>query len=144
MKKLRILARTVALALLGGLASLATAEVVVVVSAANPLTSLPQAQVANIFLGRSGYLSGDQRALVVDQVDGSATREAFYRYLVGWSAAQVKAHWSKMVFTGRGKPPRQLEDDTAVIAFIAAHPDAIGYMQRDRADSSVKILTLTR
>lgn len=138
----------VAVALLG-LVSPARAEVVMVVAAANPLTSLSPTQAANIFLGRSSVLYGDRRALVLDQVEGSGTRAEFYRTLLGWSPAQVKAHWSKMVFTGRGQPPRQLEDDAAVAAFIAANPDAIGYMQRDslppdKTAGPVKILTLTR
>lgn len=124
-------------------ASLVTAaEVVVVVAPGNPVTSLSETQVANIFLGRSQYFPGGNRARPVDQAEGSGVREAFYRGLVGWTPAQLKSHWSRIIFTGRGEPPRTVAGDDKVKDFIAAHPDGIGYISEQAVDDSVKVLEL--
>ena len=41
-------------------------ELVVIVSAKNPTSVLSVAQVADIFLGQSGYFPGGQRAIDID------------------------------------------------------------------------------
>ncbi|QIB66167.1 type 2 periplasmic-binding domain-containing protein [Kineobactrum salinum] len=84
------------------------AEVAVIVSPSIPVDTLPASQVQNIFLGRSSYFPGELRAIPVDQAEGSETQRAFYRDVMGQSPAQIKSHWSKILFTGRGRPPGRL------------------------------------
>lgn len=122
----------------------AGADVVVVVAADNPVNSLSKSHIANIFLGRNNYLDGRIRVVPVDQAEGSKARQEFYQEVVDWNPASLKAHWSKMIFTGRGKPPRQVAGDDAVKALIADHPGAIGYIDASSVDSSVKVLKLAQ
>src|SRR4051812_32767224 len=82
-------------------------DVVAVVSARSPITSLSSNQVADIFLGKSSRFPDGTPAVPIDQVEESPVRDRFYAQYAGKSAAQVKAHWSKIIFTGRGQPPRQ-------------------------------------
>src|SRR5690606_5685245 len=113
MKPLMGIVKVLALAsiLFAVAAAPARAEVVVIVAANNSQTFLSQSQVINIFLGRTkAYLDGTP-ALPVDQAEGTLARNEFYRDLLGWTAPQLRAHWSKIIFTGRGRPPRQLADD---------------------------------
>lgn len=104
-------------------------KMVVVVSPHNPATTLSETQVTNIFLGRSQYFPNGNPVRPVDQAEGSGAREAFYRELVGWTPAQLKSHWSRLVFTGRGEPPRSVNGDDKVKDFIASHPGGIGYIR---------------
>ena len=55
-------------------------------------------------------------------------------------AAQVKAIWSKILFTGRGVPPKQLLDSAAVKKAVAANPKAVGYIEKSAVDASVKVV----
>jgi ABC-type phosphate transport system substrate-binding protein len=116
------------------------ADVVVVVSARNPATTLSRNQVADIFLGRSSHFPDGSAAVPVDQSEGSAARDEFYASFTGKLAAQLKAHWSKIIFTGRGQPPKDFANGAEVRKFVAAHPNAIGYIEKGKADASVKIL----
>ena len=120
----------------------ARAEVAVVVSPKNPLTTLTQTQLANLFLGRSSHFPDGGRAIPVDQLEANALRKTFYTENLGWSQAQLKAHWSKIIFTGRGQPPKQLASDAEVKKFIANNPGGIGYIQRDSASAEVKIVEI--
>jgi ABC-type phosphate transport system substrate-binding protein len=122
----------------------AVAEVVVITTAGSTVDTLSKTHIANIFLGRNHYLDDQLRVIAVDQAEGSAARKEFYEFILDWTPANLKAHWSKMIFTGRGKPPRQLSSDNEVKALVAENPGAIGYIQRTNVDSTVKILKIVR
>lgn len=119
----------------------ARAELVVVVSAKNPLTTLSEDQVASIFLGRSGYFSGsNDAAMPVDLPDDSPARSEFYRQVTGKSASQLKAYWSKLIFTGQAQPPREVADAAALKKLLDTRPAAIGYIDKNEVDASLKIV----
>lgn len=123
-------------------AGAAAADVVAVVSAKNPVatTTLSNNQVVDIFLGKVSRFPDGSQAVPVDQAEGSAAREEFYLKFTGKSAAQLKAHWSKIIFTGRGKPPREVANSIEVKKLLAKDPNAIGYIEQSLVDSSVKVL----
>jgi ABC-type phosphate transport system substrate-binding protein len=82
------------------------ANVVTVVSAKSPITALSKTQIADIFLGKSNRFPDGAQATPIDQPEASSVREEFYDKVTGKSLAQLKAHWSKIIFTGRGRPPK--------------------------------------
>lgn len=118
----------------------AQAEVVVIVSAKSPATTLSTDQISDLFFGRTVTLPGIGQATALDQPEGSSTREQFYQKGLGKTAAQVKAYWTKQIFTGKGRPPREAADDAAVKAQVAADPGLIGYIDKNSLDASVKPL----
>ena len=122
------------------IASGSAAEVVAVVSAQSPLTTLSKDQTVDIFLGKSSRFPDGTPAVPIDQVEGSATRDEFYLKFAGKSPAQVKAHWSKIIFTGRGRPPLDVANGSEVKKRIAENPNAIGYITPELVDKSVKVL----
>jgi hypothetical protein len=104
--------------------------VVIVNPAAKPIS---KEQIADLYLGRSGGLTP------VDQPVGSAIYAEFYKKATGRDIAQVKALWSRILFTGRGLPPKQLPDSAAVKQAVAANPNAVGYIEKSAVDASVKV-----
>ena len=105
---------------------------IVVIMAANaaPLT---KEQVANVYLGR---------ALDYKPVDlpESATRNDFYKKATDRDAAQVKAAWARLMFTGHGQPPKVQVDAAAVKKAVAADPKSMGYIDKADVDSTVKVV----
>jgi ABC-type phosphate transport system substrate-binding protein len=118
----------------------AGAEVVAVVSAKNPAAALSKNQVVDIFMGRASRFPDGTLAVPLDQAEGSAPREAFYLEFAGKSPAQMKAHWSKIIFTGRGQPPRQVANGIEVKKRLAENQNAIGYIDESLVDGTVKVL----
>lgn len=95
---------------------------------------------SRIFLGKtSDFPSGDQ-AIPVDQDEGSATRDAFNNSVLGKNSSQLKAYWSRLIFTGKGTPPKEVGDDAAVKSLVAANPNMIGYIDSSAVDDSVKVV----
>lgn len=141
---LKLLARCCLAALLWcGAAGAQAADYVVIVSAKNPLSSMRAEQVAAIFLAQTGRFPGGEEAQALDLPLGSALRDEFYRSVAARSPALMKAHWSKMVFTGRGHPPRELPNSAAVRRMVADNPGLIAYIDKSALDSSVKAIQVT-
>jgi len=107
-------------------------DIVVIVNPA--AKAISKDQIADLYLGRSGGLTP------IDQTAGSAIYVQFYKQATGRDVAQVKAIWSRILFTGRGLPPKQLPDSAAVKQAIAANPNAVGYIEKSAVDASVKVV----
>jgi ABC-type phosphate transport system substrate-binding protein len=118
----------------------ASADVVAVVSAKNDVQALTLDQLTDIFLGRVSRFPNGLLAVPIDLREGSPERDQFYARITGKTPAQIKAYWSKIIFTGRGQPPRALPTDVDVKKFIAANAGAIGYIDAALLDGSVRAL----
>ena len=117
------------------------ADVVAVVSTKSSVITLSKSQVADIFLGKIGRYPNGTQAVPIDQEEGSTARTEFYTRYTSKSPAQMKAHWSKIIFTGRGKPPPSVANSIEARKLIAADSRAISYIDRSAVDSSVRVLT---
>lgn len=120
--------------------SVAQAGVVVVMSSKSDVSSLSKAQVAQIFMAKTDALPNGRVAKPVDQAEGSAVRNEFYDKVADKSAAQMKAYWSQLTFTGKAQPPRKVSGDAAVKAALGENPAAIGYISDGAVDGSVKVV----
>ena len=72
--------------------------------------------------------------------DGAATRTEFEDKVLGKSESQMKAYWSKLIFTGKGNPPDKLSSDTAIIEKVKSDSSAISYVDAASVTSDVKVV----
>jgi ABC-type phosphate transport system substrate-binding protein len=119
-------------------AASANAELVVIVNPKNPAANLTAEQVAALYLGNASTFPDGGAAALADQPESAGIRGTFYEKATGRSAAQAKATWARLTFTGKGTPPKELKTDADVKAFVAADPKAIGYVDSSAVDGSVK------
>ncbi len=122
----------------------AAGELVVIVSSKSPVTALRQEQVADIFLGQIASFPGGLEAVALDQSIGSPERDEFYTKVASKTRPLVKAYWTKMIFTGRGQPPKEIGGSAAVRKMVADNPSLIGYIDKSALDPSVKTVLLVR
>ncbi len=120
----------------------AAAEVVVVVSAKSAVTTLSKNQVVDIFLGKTSRFPDGSLAMPIDQGEGVSAREQFYSEVASKTSAQLRAYWSKIIFTGRGQPPREASSVIELKKLLAINANGIGYIDRDQLDGSVRIVPL--
>lgn len=116
--------------------SVALAEPVVVVAAKSSLAGLNKEQVADLFVGKSQQVAGSSVVLV----DQAELKDEFYSKATGRSAAQIKATWAKLLFTGKGNPPKEMASNAEVKRFVSTNPSAIGYIDKAAVDGSVKVV----
>lgn len=110
------------------------AQTVVIVNVKNPIAAMSTDQAAQFFLGRSNSLTP------MDLPGKSALRAEFYLKLAGKDPDQMKAVWSKIVFTGRGFPPKEYANSAEIKAAVAADPTAIAYIDQSAVDATVKVV----
>lgn len=115
-------------------------QLVIVVGAASSAPKLTGEQVSAIFLGSVKSFPNGEKAIPIDQTAGSPAYAQFYSQVAGRSEAQIKAYWSRMVFTGKGAPPQEAGDGAAVKKLVSSNPNLIGYIDATQVDSSVKVL----
>lgn len=111
---------------------------VVVMSAQYPARQLNRQQVTALFLGDMQELPGGGRPLLAAL--GGEVREEFFKRVLDKDTAQVKAIWSRMTFSGRGRPPREFSSTAALRAWLALHPNALAYLDSSSLDPSVRIV----
>ncbi|MDD2775838.1 MAG: phosphate ABC transporter substrate-binding protein [Gallionella sp.] len=117
----------------------ASADVVIVVSVKNPISSITAEQASKIFLGKVTTFPNGDNAIPVDQVENTI-KDEFYAKVAHKNPAQLTAYWAKIIFTGDGQPPQRLENNIAVKKAIVNNPKTIGYIDSNAVDSSVKIV----
>lgn len=120
----------------------AQAEIAVITHPEVKQIGVSREQVADIYMGKSKSFPSGVSAKPVDQSANSPVRETFYKAVVRKSASAVNRHWSRLKFTGKGKPPRVIAGDEAVKNWVAANPGAIGYIDGKYLDKSVKVVLI--
>ena len=100
----------------------------VIVHPRSPVTRLDRRFLAEIFFRRTTRWTDDTPIRPVDQVPDSPARGRFTQDVLARSVASVRSYWQQRIFSGQGLPPPELNDDEAVVGYVASHPGAIGYV----------------
>lgn len=114
-----------------------SAEIIVVVNNANDGV-VTKNDVSRIFLGKMKSFTDGGSVTPVNISSSNALRGEFNKKALKKSSSQVKAYWSKLVFSGKGTPPKELDSDAKIKAFVSSNVNAIGYIDSKNLDSSVK------
>jgi len=56
------------------------------------------------------------------------------------SPAQVKAFWAKIIFTGRGQPPKTVATSLEAKKLLVENPNTISYIDQSLVDGSVRVV----
>lgn len=118
------------------------AEVVVVVSSQNPIETLSRAQITDIYLGRMNRFPNGKPVKPIDLSESSPLRSEFYSRYLGRSPSQIKAHWSRLIFTGRGQPPPTVASSAVMAELVAENPEAIGYLYLDFLNERLRVVSI--
>lgn len=96
-------------------------------------------EIGRIYLRQQRFWSDRDPILPVNRDYGSRVRRRFEQRVFGDATATLARHWDELYFQGV-LPPPVLASDAAVRDFVAARPDAIGYVDARHVDGSVRIV----
>jgi len=116
------------------------AQVAVVASAKSDIPNLTKDQVAALYTGNSFSLPNGGSATLLDQSESNEVRKLFYSKITDKSASQIKSTWSRLTFSGKATPPKELGSSAEVKKQVGANPNTIGYIEKSAVDGSVKVL----
>ncbi|WP_374355489.1 hypothetical protein [Chitinimonas sp.] len=120
------------------LASQSQADIVMVVGTQSPVAALSREQVLAIYQGRMKTFAsgGIPQPLLL----AGPSKAEFFERVLGKSDDEMRAHWARLIFTGKGSAPRELSEVSELKRLLAANPDGIAYLPRSAVDGSLKIV----
>lgn len=111
----------------------ASANGVALVSArTGGIAALDRETAAQLYLGRRTTLPDGRSVRLIDLPAGPE-RNVFYQQLTGKNPSQIRAYWSRLVFTGRAHPPHEALDADDAVRRVLADPDALAYLPVEAA-----------
>ncbi|HVY40692.1 MAG TPA: hypothetical protein VHM31_22290 [Polyangia bacterium] len=99
-----------------------------IVNASNPVEAVDRRFLTEAFFKKTTRWPNDTLIRPADQSADSPVRRAFSEDVLRRSVSAVKSYWQQMVFSGRGVPPPELDEDAEVVKFVVRNPGAIGYV----------------
>ena len=115
------------------------AETAVIVHPSNN-NAVAQADLEPLFMVKKSTFADGSKASPYYLSADDAVRNQFDEKILGKSSGQLKAYWSKLVFTGKGTPPTELANSAEAVAKVAADPTGIAYVDKSAVTSAVKVV----
>ncbi len=83
------------------------AEVSIIVHPSNS-NAFDKNAIKRIFLGKSRAFPNGSEAIPIAFIGGSNESSDFTQSVLSKTPKQLKSYWAKMIFTGKGTPPRAM------------------------------------
>ncbi len=116
------------------------AKVVVVVNPDNPATTISKKELSKIFKQKQKVWAHKEMIKVVHLGKDHPLRREFSQKVLNMSSESLEKYYFKRALSGKGQPPRIASSPDDVISFVSGSKNAIGYLDLNDVDSSVKIL----
>lgn len=94
--------------------------------------------VARVLLRKQRFWEDGSPIVPLNREAGSDLREAFSRRIFGAASSALATYWNEQYFLGTF-PPATLSSSQAVKRYVAAEPNAIGYIEASAVDQSVRV-----
>ncbi|MCY7295922.1 phosphate ABC transporter substrate-binding protein [Alteromonas sp. a30] len=114
------------------------AEVAVIVHPSNT-SQLNTESIKRIFLGKD-VLFPDGSKIAPMAMESGPIADEFNQKVLERNSSQLKAYWSKLVFTGKGVPPEYVTSDADMVKAVAGAANKIGFVNSASVDDSVKVI----
>ena len=124
------------------LADEATPAFRVVVHPSNSTRSVERSFLADAFLKKTTRWTEGDAIRPADLRPTVDARRSFTERVLKRSVGAVRSYWQQRIFSGRDVPPPELESDDEMLAFVAKHPGAVGYVSGSAKLKGVKELLI--
>lgn len=116
----------------------AQAEIIAIGGSEAP-ESIDRASLTKIFMGKKKRWGGGAKVQAVTLKRG-AELDIFLKRFLGKSNSEFTTYWKRMIFTGRGKPPKSFRSQEELVDFIKEHPGAVGFIDSETPHEGIKVI----
>lgn len=118
----------------------AHADLVIIVHPDYQGGELTKEMVKQLFLDEKQDFPSGHKAIPANHASGSPDRKAFFEYVLEMSETRHKRYWARKVSMGKKGAPEELVSHKEVLNWIKNTPLGITYIDKTKADDSVKVL----
>ena len=125
--------------------SQATAQesVKIIVNPDVEVSSLSQAELARIYLGKKTFWDSGSRISPSLLNEKSPHTKLLRKESVRITVRQYRAYWKRRLFSGQGTAPKTFASSKQVANYVADNPGAIGVVDASFADDRVRVIELS-
>ena len=116
------------------------AEVLIIANNNVSEDSISKDAVKDIFLGKTVKWSDKSNISFV--ILKNDVHKAFLKEYIKRSSSQYGNYWKKMVFTGKGREPREFDTEKELVQYVAETEGAIGYVSQGAERKNVKTINV--
>ncbi|PAJ75307.1 hypothetical protein CJF42_05975 [Pseudoalteromonas sp. NBT06-2] len=117
------------------------AEIAVIVNLNNSVTVSAE-DIKGIFLGKINSFPNGVPAIPIVQKAKTPVADEFTKKVLHKTNSQIQAYWSKLIFTGQGTSPKELQNSEKILSIVSTNPNTISYI--NAADITEKIRVLIK
>ncbi len=115
------------------------AEILVVVGKASPIENLNEQELANIFLAKTNRLADGSRITPLKLSEQNYEYNFYYK-ISGKNPSQLSSYWTSLIFTGKGKPPKEYRDRKKLVEELSNNPGAMAYIVAEQLSDQMKVI----
>ncbi|PCJ56090.1 MAG: hypothetical protein COA79_19915 [Planctomycetota bacterium] len=128
----------VCILMLGCFISATSQEVILIAHKDIGFDTIKSKDVKYIFLGKIRKLKGVKINPVT--IKSGDVHDRFLDLYIKRNSRQYSKFWKKILFTGKGKPPKSFKTEAELIKYVASTPGAIGYISKlDKAEGVIQL-----
>lgn len=114
-------------------------SLVVIVSKDSNIQDITKKELSKIFLAKTKRLPSGDKSLVVESTN-KEFQAKFYKTICNKNDKQLRKYWTKMIFTGRGQPPKKIKSIPELISFVKNNKNAISYIPFKDINSDIRVI----
>jgi ABC-type phosphate transport system substrate-binding protein len=119
----------------------AATDFVVIVNAANPVTTLSASQVKLTYLRKINkrWKELNKNILPIDRKNDIEIRKLFLKDVLQMSPDELSRYYTEREYQNAEAPPVKLSSDAEVIAYVESNIGAIGYVNKASVQNNNKV-----
>lgn len=112
---------------LGASGRAASADVILVTAAKNPIDELDEREVQNLYKGRLTSVKG-KPLKPLNAAPGSIERKEFLNQMMKLNELDYTGYWHVRRYSGQGTPPLEVASQDELFELLKKQPEGIGYL----------------
>lgn len=119
--------------------NLSANNLAVIVSKHSNINSITKKELSKLFLSKTRKLPNGKKSYLIEMQD-KEIRSKFYEEICNKNDKQLRKYWTKMIFTGRGQPPKKIKSIDEIIEYVENNQNAISYIPSKYVNSTIKTI----
>ena len=114
-------------------------SLIVIVSKDSNINDISKKELSKIFLSKTKKLPNGEKSSIIEIYDKNI-QSKFYQKICNKNSTQLRRYWTKMIFTGKGQPPKKMKSYKEIIEYVSKNQNAISYIPAEYITSKIQTI----
>jgi len=110
----------------------------VVVTNTSVVEKLSKSEVKRLFLSKTNKVHNINIKVV--ELSENGEKDKFYKQISGKSKSQLRSYWTRLIFTGKAKPPVQVNTMDELLKEMKKSEVIVTYLPKNKVTKQMKIV----